>query len=133
MGGSAPARSQASRTDPVTVAFVVRPARTGFDGLMPATAAHVERHLSHRSGWLRAAVLGANDGIVSTAALIIGVAAGDASGAAVFTAGVAALVAGAGSMAAGEYASVSSQRDSERADIAKEREELRTTPDRELM
>ena len=100
---------------------------------MPATTAHVERHLSHRSGWLRAAVLGANDGIVSTAALIIGVAAADASRSAVFTAGVAALVAGAGSMAAGEYASVSSQRDSELADIAKEREELRTTPERELM
>jgi len=100
---------------------------------MPSTAAHVERHLSHRVGWLRAAVLGANDGITSTAALIVGVAAADASRAGVFTAGVAALVAGAGSMAAGEYGSVSSQRDSELADIAKERAELETMPDRELM
>ena len=99
---------------------------------MPSAAAHVERHLSHRVGWLRAAVLGANDGITSTAALIVGVAAADASRAGVFTAGVAALVAGAGSMAAGEYGSVSSQRDSELADIAKERTELETMPDREL-
>jgi vacuolar iron transporter family protein len=99
---------------------------------MPSAAAHVERHLSHRVGWLRAAVLGANDGITSTAALIVGVAAADASRAGVFTAGVAALVAGAGSMAAGEYGSVSSQRDSELADIAKERAELETMPDREL-
>ncbi len=99
---------------------------------MPSAAAHVERHLSHRVGWLRAAVLGANDGITSTAALIVGVAAADASRAGVFTAGVAALVAGAGSMAAGEYGSVGSQRDSELADIAKERAELETMPDREL-
>ena len=99
---------------------------------MPSAAAHVERHLSHRVGWLRAAVLGANDGITSTAALIVGVAAADASRAGVFTAGVAALVAGAGSMAAGEYGSVSSQRDSELADIDKERMELETMPDREL-
>jgi VIT1/CCC1 family predicted Fe2+/Mn2+ transporter len=99
---------------------------------MPSAAAHVERHLSHRVGWLRAAVLGANDGITSTAALIVGVAAADASRGGVFTAGMAALVAGAGSMAAGEYGSVSSQRDSELADIAKERMELETMPDREL-
>ena len=99
---------------------------------MPSTAAHVERHLSHRVGWLRAAVLGANDGITSTAALIVGVAAADASRSGVFTAGMAALVAGAGSMAAGEYGSVSSQRDSELADIAKERMELETMPDCEL-
>jgi len=99
---------------------------------MPSAAAHVERHLSHRVGWLRAAVLGANDGITSTASLIVGVAAAGAGGSAVFTAGVAALVAGAGSMAAGEYSSVSSQRDSELADIAKEREELETMPEREL-
>jgi len=105
---------------------------TEFDGGMPSAAAHVERHLSHRVGWLRAAVLGANDGITSTAALIVGVAAADASRAGVFTAGVAALVAGAGSMAAGEYGSVSSQRDSELADIDKERMELETMPDREL-
>ena len=101
-------------------------------GAMPSAAAHVERHLSHRSNWLRAAVLGANDGITSTAALIVGVAAADASRAAVFTAGMAALVAGAGSMAAGEYTSVSSQRDTELADIAKERDELATMPEREL-
>ncbi len=99
---------------------------------MPSAAAHVERHLSHRVGWLRAAVLGANDGITSTAALIVGVAAADATRGGVFTAGMAALVAGAGSMAAGEYGSVSSQRDSELADIAKERMELETMPDREL-
>jgi VIT1/CCC1 family predicted Fe2+/Mn2+ transporter len=99
---------------------------------MPSTAAHVERHFSYRAGWLRAAVLGANDGIVSTAALIVGVAASDASRAGVFTAGMAAVVAGAGSMAAGEYGSVSSQRDAEMADIAKERHELATMPEREL-
>jgi VIT1/CCC1 family predicted Fe2+/Mn2+ transporter len=100
---------------------------------MPSTtAAHVERHFSYRAGWLRAAVLGANDGIVSTAALLVGVAAADASRAGVFTVGLAAVVAGAGSMAAGEYTSVSSQRDSEMADIAKERMELATMPDREL-
>ncbi|MDZ4827698.1 MAG: VIT1/CCC1 transporter family protein, partial [Actinomycetota bacterium] len=75
-----------------------------------------EHHRSHRSGWLRAAVLGANDGIVSTASLVIGVAAADSSRAAVFTAAAAGLVAGAMSMAAGEYISVSSQRDAERAD-----------------
>ena len=74
-------------------------------------------HLSHRSNWLRAAVLGANDGIVSTASLVLGVAASGASGAAIVTAGVAGLAAGALSMAAGEYVSVSSQRDAERADL----------------
>jgi VIT1/CCC1 family predicted Fe2+/Mn2+ transporter len=99
---------------------------------MPSAAAHVERHRSHRAGWLRAAVLGANDGITSTAALIVGVAAAGADRPAVFTAGMAALVAGAGSMAAGEYGSVSAQRDSELADIAKERMELETMPEREL-
>ena len=99
---------------------------------MPSTAAHVERHLSHRAGWLAPPCSGANDGITSTAALIVGVAAADACRAGVFTAGVAALVAGAGSMAAGEYGSVSSRRDSELADIAKERLELETMPDREL-
>jgi len=74
-------------------------------------------HLSHRSNWLRAAVLGANDGIVSTASLVLGVAASGASTSAVVTAGVAGLAAGALSMAAGEYVSVSSQRDAEEADI----------------
>jgi VIT1/CCC1 family predicted Fe2+/Mn2+ transporter len=85
-----------------------------------------------RIGWLRAAVLGANDGIVSTASLIVGVAAASAGRGEVLVAGVAGLVAGALSMAAGEYVSVSSQADSERADLAREREELRTDPAFEL-
>ena len=85
---------------------------------------HVERHYTHRVGWLRAGVLGANDGIVSTAALIVGVAAAGTSRAATLLAGVAGLVAGAMSMAAGEYVSVSSQADSEKADMARERREL---------
>ena len=83
-----------------------------------------ERHGLRRSGWLRAAVLGANDGIVSTASLIVGVAAAAATQNAVLIAGVAGLVAGAMSMAAGEYVSVSSQSDTERADLARERKEL---------
>lgn len=87
---------------------------------------HRERHRSQHIGWLRAAVLGANDGILSTASLIIGVAAAQADRAAVLTAGVAALVAGAMSMAAGEYVSVSSQSDTERADLERERHELAT-------
>lgn len=95
-------------------------------------ATHAERHLSHREGWLRAAVLGANDGILSTAGLVIGVAAADASTAAIATAGIAGAVAGAASMAAGEYVSVSSQRDAERADLALERRELATDPEGEL-
>jgi VIT1/CCC1 family predicted Fe2+/Mn2+ transporter len=91
---------------------------------------HREAHLSGRTGWLRAAVLGANDGIVSTASLVIGVAAAAASSRnTVLLAGLAGLVAGATSMAAGEYVSVSSQRDAERADIARERRELATDPD----
>jgi VIT1/CCC1 family predicted Fe2+/Mn2+ transporter len=85
---------------------------------------HIERHQVGRLGWLRAAVLGANDGIVSTASLIVGVAAASASTQAVLIAGVAALVAGAMSMAAGEYVSVSAQSDSEAADLARERKEL---------
>jgi VIT1/CCC1 family predicted Fe2+/Mn2+ transporter len=89
-------------------------------------------HLSHRSNWLRAAVLGANDGILSTASLVLGVAASGASGAAIVTAGIAGLVAGALSMAAGEYVSVSSQRDAEQADIRLEERELRRHPDSEL-
>lgn len=91
-----------------------------------------ETHLSYRSGWLRAAVLGANDGIVSTASLLLGVAASGASGSAIVTAGIAGLVAGALSMAAGEYVSVSSQRDSERADLLLEERELRSDPRGEL-
>ena len=85
---------------------------------------HRENHLVDRIGWLRAAVLGANDGIVSTASLIVGVAASSATQNAVLIAGVAGLVAGAMSMAAGEYVSVSSQSDTERADLARERKEL---------
>ena len=86
--------------------------------------AHPERHRVSRIGWLRAAVLGANDGLVSTASLVIGVAAADASRAGVLIAGVAGLVAGAMSMAAGEYVSVSSQSDTEKADLARETAEL---------
>src|SRR6202012_819211 len=85
---------------------------------------HNEGHVSSRGAWLRAAILGADDGIVSTSSLIIGVAASDASKHAVLVAGVAGLVAGALSMAAGEYVSVSSQRDAEEADIDLERWEL---------
>ena len=98
-----------------------------------ATAANgpAEPHRSGRAGWLRAAVLGADDGIVSTASLVIGVAAAAASRNAVLVAGVAGLVAGATSMAAGEYVSVSSQRDAEQADIARERRELAADPDLE--
>lgn len=94
--------------------------------------AHKEVHRTHRIGWLRAAVLGANDGIVSTASLIIGVAASGASRSEVLVAGMAGLVAGAMSMAAGEYVSVSSQADTEAADIERERTELRDEPEREL-
>lgn len=85
---------------------------------------HPERHRTERIGWLRAAVLGANDGIVSTASLLLGVATADGSRDAVVVAGVAGLVAGAMSMAAGEYVSVSSQADTERADLERERREL---------
>lgn len=90
---------------------------------------HPETHLVARIGWLRAAVLGANDGIVSTASLIVGVAAAAASTSDVLVAGVAGLVAGAMSMAAGEYVSVSSQSDTEQADLARERRELASQPD----
>jgi len=89
---------------------------------------HAERHRTERIGWLRAAVLGANDGIVSTASLIVGVAAAATNRSEVLVAGVAGLVAGALSMAAGEYVSVSSQADTERADLARERQELATQP-----
>jgi VIT1/CCC1 family predicted Fe2+/Mn2+ transporter len=97
-----------------------------------APASRPEVHLSHRSNWLRAAVLGANDGIVSTASLVLGVAASGASASAIVVAGIAALVAGALSMAAGEYVSVSSQRDAERADMRLEERELRRDPPGEL-
>jgi VIT1/CCC1 family predicted Fe2+/Mn2+ transporter len=92
---------------------------------------HAERHRTGRIGWLRAAVLGANDGIVSTASLVAGVAAAHVTRDAVMVAGVAGLVAGALSMAAGEYVSVSSQSDTERADIAREKKELATAPEAE--
>jgi VIT1/CCC1 family predicted Fe2+/Mn2+ transporter len=96
---------------------------------MPPT--HHERHRTERIGWLRAAVLGANDGIVSTASLVLGVAAAQVTSHTILVAGVAGLVAGAMSMAAGEYVSVSSQADTERADIEREREELATDEQRE--
>jgi VIT1/CCC1 family predicted Fe2+/Mn2+ transporter len=89
---------------------------------------HIERHRTDRIGWLRAAVLGANDGIVSTASLIAGVAAANASHATILTTGIAGLVAGAMSMAAGEYVSVHSQADTEAADLARERRELADDP-----
>ncbi len=93
---------------------------------------HHESHRSHRIGWLRASVLGANDGIVSTASLIVGVAAAGATSADIWVAGIAGLVAGAMSMAAGEYVSVSSQADTEHADLARERAELADSPASEL-
>ncbi|MBK6722427.1 MAG: VIT family protein [Acidobacteria bacterium] len=93
---------------------------------------HREHHRTDRIGWLRAAVLGANDGIVSTASLVIGVAASQAEHGAVVVAGVAGLVAGAMSMAAGEYVSVYSQADTEKADLEREKKELALSPDHEL-
>lgn len=97
----------------------------------PPASAHPERHLVGRIGWLRAAVLGANDGIVSTASLIVGVATAAANRGEVLLAGVAGLVAGAMSMAAGEYVSVSSQADTEAADLFRERNELAISPESE--
>jgi len=91
-----------------------------------------ERHLGGRAAWLRAAVLGANDGLISTAALMVGVAAAEGERSTILVAGIAGLTAGALSMAAGEYVSVSSQRDTERADLERERAELRSDPDIEL-
>jgi len=92
---------------------------------------HYEFHKVDRVGWLRAAVLGANDGLISTASLVMGMSAAQASGGVVFTAALAGLVGGALSMAAGEYVSVSSQADSERADLARERKELEVAPEAE--
>ncbi len=92
---------------------------------------HREIHRTHRTGWLRAAVLGANDGVVSTASLILGVAAAGASTQAILVSGVAGLMAGAMSMAAGEYVSVSSQADTERADLERETRELAANPEGE--
>ncbi|HSF11936.1 MAG TPA: VIT family protein [Erythrobacter sp.] len=99
--------------------------------MSPASAHPDDPHYVHRTGWLRAAVLGANDGIVSVSSLILGVAAATPEPQAILVAGVAGLVAGAMSMAAGEYISVSSQRDSEQADISREREALARTPEDE--
>ena len=124
-----------------TLARPGRPSRTAADvrlcrarlACSVAVSPHVmEDHKSHRAGWLRAAVLGANDGIVSTASLVIGVAAATTTRNPVFTAGLAGLVAGAMSMAAGEYISVSSQRDAEEADRAIEAEALAKTAMAEL-
>lgn len=93
---------------------------------------HNEKHRTDRIGWLRATVLGANDGIVSTASLVVGVAAAETARASILIAGVAGLVAGAMSMAAGEYVSVSSQSDTENADLTREKNELATNPEVEL-
>jgi vacuolar iron transporter family protein len=99
---------------------------------LPRTT-HPERHRTERIGWLRASVLGANDGIVSTASLVVGVAAAGASPSSLMMTGVAGLVAGAMSMAAGEYVSVHSQSDTEKADLARERAEHQTDPAAELL
>ena len=99
---------------------------------MPRTLTHPEQHTSHRVGWLRAGVLGANDGIVSTSSLLLGVAAASTTRAVLITTGIAALAAGSTAMAVGEYVSVSSQRDAEQADLARERRELADDPDQEL-
>ncbi len=93
---------------------------------------HLESHRSHRTGWLRAAVLGANDGLISTSSLVLGMATAQASGGAILLSGIAGLAAGAFSMAAGEYVSVSSQADAERADARLEAEALRDHPQAEL-
>lgn len=99
---------------------------------MTLTRSHRESHLVARIGWLRAAVLGANDGLISTASLVVGVAASAAARQDILLVGVAGLVAGAMSMAAGEYVSVSSQLDTEQADLARERKELQDSPAHEL-
>lgn len=93
---------------------------------------HPERHYSSRNNWLRAGVLGANDGLISTASLLMGLVAGGTGGRTLVLSGIAALVAGAVSMSAGEYVSVSSQSDTERADLAKESQELERNPEAEL-
>jgi vacuolar iron transporter family protein len=103
-----------------------------LNGITSNVVGSKEKHFARRSPWIRAGVLGANDGLISTSSLIVGVAAANASRSAILIAGIAGLTAGAFSMAAGEYVSVSSQRDSERADIAIERRELLTNPSLEL-
>ena len=95
-------------------------------------AVHIESHRAHRIGWLRAAVLGANDGVVSVSSLVVGVAAGGATASNILLSGIAGLVAGALSMAAGEYISVQSQADTEEADLSKERRELAEEPEKEV-
>lgn len=95
-------------------------------------ALHIEAHRAHRIGWLRAAVLGANDGVVSVSSLVVGVAAGGASQSDILLTGIAGLVAGALSMAAGEYISVQSQADTENADLGRERRELAEEPEKEI-
>jgi VIT1/CCC1 family predicted Fe2+/Mn2+ transporter len=120
---------------PVAASEQPSPHASVEENMMPKSAvtmAPVEKHRSGRVGWLRAAVLGSDDAIVSTASLMIGVAASSASQVAILIAGVAGLVAGAMSMAVGEYVSVSSQRDAERADIGLEKQELATEPQAEL-
>jgi VIT1/CCC1 family predicted Fe2+/Mn2+ transporter len=99
---------------------------------MARKSSHLERHQSERGGWLRAAVLGSSDAIVSTSSLMIGVASSSASRATILLAGVAGLVSGAMSMAVGEFVSVSAQRDAEQADIAREQQELLSQPAAEL-
>lgn len=106
-------------------------ANPGYACAMNRSHRHIERHRTERIGWLRAAVLGANDGIVSTASLVVGVAAASASHDNVLVTGIAGLVAGAMSMAAGEYVSVHSQADTEKADLARETAELAKDPDAE--
>jgi len=101
-------------------------------GHLVMRARHLEIHLIERIGWLRAAVLGANDGLISTASLVVGVAAAASDRQQILVAGIAGLIAGAMSMAAGEFVSVSSQADTENADLARERRELAEQPDAEL-
>jgi len=109
-----------------------RPSIVGVPRTRVLRRPHQERHAVGRIGWLRAAVLGANDGLLSTASLLVGVAAAEVSRSVLLTTGIAALVAGAASMAVGEYSSVSSQRDAELADLSLEQEELATSPRSEL-
>jgi VIT1/CCC1 family predicted Fe2+/Mn2+ transporter len=120
--------STALLSAPTSIAIEINP----YEGLEMSRLSHSEIHMVHRIGWLRAAVLGANDGIVSTSSLVVGVAAAGSGSAEILIAGLAGLVAGAMSMAAGEYVSVSSQTDAENADLARERRELAETPEAEL-
>ena len=121
-----------SRVHGPQVGGTIDPSREAVRKLGPVGTAARERHRGERAAWLRASVLGADDGIVSVASLMIGVIASGASRATILTAAAAALVAGAMSMAAGEYVSVSSQRDTERADLSLERQELKEDPEGEI-